>query len=65
MLGQLDVFRCNHGFTARYIHACSKLGTRPRPLPFVTGHSPNLHAANHSLTDQDRVRLLGLDLLSR
>eukprot|EP00439_Symbiodinium_sp_Y106_P063596 s756_g9.t2 len=44
----------------QYIHACSKLGTRPRPLPFVTGHSPNLHAANHSLTDQDLLSLLTL-----
>ncbi|CAE7476125.1 unnamed protein product [Symbiodinium pilosum] len=44
----------------QYLHACSKLGTRPRPLPFVTGHSPNLHAAGHSLTDQDLLSLLTL-----
>ncbi|CAJ1431268.1 unnamed protein product, partial [Effrenium voratum] len=44
----------------QYIHTCNKLGVRPRPLPFITGHAPNLLAADQNLTDKDLLSILSL-----
>eukprot|EP00931_Biecheleriopsis_adriatica_P035101 TRINITY_DN20225_c0_g1_i4.p1 TRINITY_DN20225_c0_g1~~TRINITY_DN20225_c0_g1_i4.p1 ORF type:complete len:1429 (-),score=268.96 TRINITY_DN20225_c0_g1_i4:57-4343(-) len=44
----------------QYIRMCHQLRTRPRPLPFVTGHSSELQCAQQHLTDNDLVCITSL-----
>lgn len=57
-LNPTPVLKCEDSPTKRYLRACQRDSSLPRPLPLVMGHSTKLNACGQALSDTDLLAVV-------